>query len=164
MNKRIGDEQLGQKITVLSVGPLEKDHAALSRILATATSPVCPDSQWTVLTASSLPAAISAIQTAKPPLVICDTELGTATWRDLWQHIAHLPDAPFLIVASRHADEYLWAEALNLGAYDVLAKPFDPTEAVRSLSQAWLQRACRRHRARPVAEIGRPQAETQVAV
>jgi DNA-binding NtrC family response regulator len=63
------------------------------------------------------------------------------------------------------ADEHLWAEALNLGAYDVLAKPFDPTEVVRTLSQAWLHRASRHARKRnrpavghPVALSGRPVA------
>ena len=48
-----------------------------------------------------------------------------------------LPDPPVLIVTSRLADEYLWAEALNLGAYDVLVKPFDASEAVRVLDSAW---------------------------
>ena len=50
-----------------------------------------------------------------------------------------LPDPPFLIVASRLADERLWAEALNLGAYDVLAKPFDSTEVTRIVGMAWLR-------------------------
>ena len=35
------------------------------------------------------------------------------------------------------ADERLWAEALNLGAYDVLAKPFGRTEAMRVVAAAW---------------------------
>ena len=46
-------------------------------------------------------------------------------------------DSPSLIVTSRLADERLWAEALNLGAYDVLAKPFDSTEAMRVVGAAW---------------------------
>ena len=52
-------------------------------------------------------------------------------------HIQSLPNAPSLIVASRLADDRLWGEALNLGAWDVLAKPFDPTEVIRSLHSAW---------------------------
>ena len=45
----------------------------------------------------------------------------------------------------RVADDHLWAEALNVGAYDVLAKPFDRREVTRTLSSAWLrwqQRNC----------------------
>jgi DNA-binding NtrC family response regulator len=52
--------------------------------------------------------------------------------------IHHVQDAPALIVTCRLADERLWAEALNLGAYDVLAKPFDRDEVLRSVSLAWL--------------------------
>ena len=53
------------------------------------------------------------------------------------ENILVLPDPPVLIVTSRLADEYLWAEALNLGAYDVLAKPFDASEVIRVLYSAW---------------------------
>jgi len=35
------------------------------------------------------------------------------------------------------ADEQLWAEALNLGAWDVLAKPFVRSEVIRSVKLAW---------------------------
>jgi DNA-binding response OmpR family regulator len=52
--------------------------------------------------------------------------------------IMRLPEPPFLIVTSRLADERLWAEVLNLGAYDVLAKPFESKEVVRIVSLAWL--------------------------
>jgi FixJ family two-component response regulator len=40
-------------------------------------------------------------------------------------------------VTSRLADEYLWAEVLNLGGYDVLAKPLDKQEVSRTLNLAW---------------------------
>jgi DNA-binding response OmpR family regulator len=44
-----------------------------------------------------------------------------------------------LIVTSDLADDRLWAEALNLGAYDVLAKPFRAAEVFRTVSLAWRQ-------------------------
>jgi DNA-binding response OmpR family regulator len=53
-------------------------------------------------------------------------------------HITPLPRPPFVIVTSRLADDELWSEALNLGAYDVLAKPFEATEVTRIVSLAWL--------------------------
>ena len=43
-----------------------------------------------------------------------------------------------LVVTARLADDQLWAQALNLGAYDVLAKPFDEQEVIRTLSLAWI--------------------------
>ena|ERR1035441_5587617 len=53
------------------------------------------------------------------------------SWTQLLDEIRLLSIPPFLIVTSRVADDYLWAEALNLGAYDVLAKPLDRTEVTR---------------------------------
>ena len=41
-------------------------------------------------------------------------------------------------MSSRLADDRLWAEALNLGAWDVLAKPFEKSEVLRAVSTAWL--------------------------
>ena len=53
------------------------------------------------------------------------------------EQVTILPDPPSVIVTSRLADDRLWAEVLNLGAYDVLAKPFDRTEAIRAVGAAW---------------------------
>ena len=61
-------------------------------------------------------------------MVICERDLQQGSWKDLLEHTQRVANPPFMIVASLHADDYLWAEALNLGAYDVLAKPFDRTE------------------------------------
>jgi DNA-binding response OmpR family regulator len=59
------------------------------------------------------------------------------TWIDVLEHIKALTNAPSLIVASRHADDRLWAEALNLAAWDVLARPFNKIEVIRSVHSAW---------------------------
>lgn len=149
-------EGTSHRITVLSVAPMEEDHLVLSAILADSRWPLCPGSQWTLETAGSLPAALAVLDKTRIPLVLCESDLGAGTWREFWEHAATLPDAPFLIVTSRLADEHLWAEALNLGAYDVLAKPFDPTEVIRTLSQAWLHRVSRNTRKRNLPAIGHP--------
>jgi DNA-binding response OmpR family regulator len=73
-----------------------------------------------------------------PPLVLCERDLGLETWRDVLAQTALMAYSPLLIVTSRLANERLWAEALNLGAYDVLAKPFDATEVTRTLNLAWV--------------------------
>jgi DNA-binding response OmpR family regulator len=69
--------------------------------------------------------------------VVCEKDLSPDSWKDVLEQVTILPDPPSLIVTSRFADERLWAEALNLGAYDVLAKPFDRTEAMRVVGGAW---------------------------
>lgn len=57
---------------------------------------------------------------------------------ELLEQISLFPDPPLLIVTSRLADERLWAEAVNLGAWDVLAQPFDAEETTRIIGFAWL--------------------------
>lgn len=83
---------------------------------------------------------MTLLQQLRPiPLVVCERDLSQGTWQDFLVQASLLANAPFFIVASRLADDYLWAEALNLGAHDVLAKPFDLFELTRSLSLAWLR-------------------------
>ena len=60
-------------------------------------------------------------------------------WKDLLLELQKMEHPPPLIVADRLADERLWVEALNLGGYDVLAKPFDAREALDVVTTA-----CRR--------------------
>jgi FixJ family two-component response regulator len=59
------------------------------------------------------------------------------TWKDLLAQVNHGPNAPAVIVSSRLADDRLWAEALNLGAWDVLARPFVRSEVFQAVSAAW---------------------------
>ena len=73
------------------------------------------------------------------PLVLCECDLHPGSWKEVLAALALLPDPPYLIVTSKHADDRLWAEALNLGAYDVLPEPFDAAEVMRTLSVAWLR-------------------------
>jgi FixJ family two-component response regulator len=81
-------------------------------------------------------------------VVLCVRNLLPGTWIDVLEHIDTLPNPPSLIVASRLADDRLWAEALNLGAWDVLAKPFDRTEVIRSVKSAWQRWHDQTHRHR----------------
>jgi hypothetical protein len=57
---------------------------------------------------------------------------------------------PNLIVSSRLADDRLWAEVLNLGGYDVLARPFNRVEVIRVVQAAW--RAWNRAQAQDATE------------
>ncbi len=69
--------------------------------------------------------------------MLCERDLVPGTWIDVLEHIKVLPHAPSLIVSSRLADDRLWVEALTLGAWDVLAKPFNKIEVIRSVHAAW---------------------------
>ena len=114
---------------VLSVSPLDADHLSLEAIIG--------DSSVTLLKARDLVSARLLLQQHDVAAVVCERDLLPGTWMDMLEDIKALPNPPSLIVASRLADERLWAEALNLGAWDVLATPFNPTEVLRSVKSGW---------------------------
>jgi CheY-like chemotaxis protein len=140
---------LRKSVPVLCVDPVQEDHATLQKIFESSPWSICPDSSWTLRACSTLTDAWRALRSHHFALVLCECDLKPGTWRELLDLLARLPDPPFLIVTSRVADERLWAEALNLGAYDVLAKPFDHTEVMRAVSMA-----CTHWRARQGAARG----------
>ena len=114
---------------VLSVSPDDEDCVSLGRILKKA--------DWT-LTASATPAsALSVLRKTPIPILICDCDFTEGTWQKMFERISTLPDPPVVILTSRLADERFWAEGLNLGAWDVLAKPFKTEKAIRVVDSAW---------------------------
>lgn len=122
---------------VLSVSPIEADHLALCAILRESRSNIETHCKWTVYAACSVESTAEVLSAQEIPVIVSEGKLHPGTWQELLQYISLLPDPPLLIVASRLADERLWAEALNLGAWDVLAKPFDTEEVIRVVASAW---------------------------
>ena len=116
-------------LTVLSVSPLDADHLSLEAIIG--------HLPLMLFKARDVMSALALLQQHDIAVVVCERDLLPRTWTDLLEHIKALPNAPSLIVASRLADDSLWAEALNLGAWDVLAKPFDRSEVIRSVKSGW---------------------------
>jgi hypothetical protein len=82
---------------------------------------------------------MEALRFHQIPVVVCNSDVMPGAWRQLLEQSKELPAPPSVIVASRLADEYLWAEALNLGAYDVLAKPLVAVEVTGVLDLALLR-------------------------
>jgi DNA-binding response OmpR family regulator len=72
-----------------------------------------------------------------PRVIVCERDLPDGSWKDVLEMAASLSCPPPVIVTSRLADDRLWAEVLNLGGYDVLAKPLDVLELSRALDLAW---------------------------
>jgi len=118
-----------EPITILSVSPHEADHAALKGVFR--------HSSWRILQAASALDALLILDRQDVSVVICERDLVPGRWVDVLEYIQTLLCPPSLIVTSRIADVQLWAEALNLGAQDVLSKPYDSKEVVRCVKMAW---------------------------
>ena len=94
-------------------------------------------SGWDLSTAETLAAAGESLERNVFPVVLCEARLPDGNWKDLLRVANELNEPPRVIVTSRLADDSLWAEALNLGAFDVLPSPFNPQEVFWTLTSAW---------------------------
>ncbi len=117
-------------VQVLAVSPEDGDLELLRAIFG--------HSNWTLYTATTLAEAVDLLRYNSIPVVICERDLPDGTWKDVLASAGSFPRPPHVLVTSRLADERLWAEVLNIGGYDVLAKPFVPAEVFRTISLAWL--------------------------
>ncbi len=133
-------------VSVLAVSPYEEDHASLRSIFN--------HSNWKISAASSHQEAVRFLQSNRIAVLISERDLPDGSWKDLLETFRLLPYPPLLVVTSKHADDSLWAEVLNLGAYDVLSKPFDRAEVTRIISLAWLhwKEQMAQRRQKPVAK------------
>lgn len=115
-------------ISVLVVSPHPDDVACLRRILH--------HRDWDIGLSTGVADATKQLTARPPSVVICERDLPDGDWKDVFHHTEQMANAPLLLVVSKHADESLWAEVLNLGGYDVLLKPFDHAEVVRVVGMA----------------------------
>ncbi|MGA2434037.1 MAG: hypothetical protein ABSG25_01990 [Bryobacteraceae bacterium] len=122
---------------VLFVSPYPLHASALARMLA----PVSLKLDHVV----SLKRAKNRLGTRPYGAVLTEARLPDGNWTDVLKFAGALRFAPAVLVTDRNADDSFWAEILNLGAYDLLAQPFDSSEVQRILVNA-----CEQLRAKPV--------------
>ncbi len=125
-------------ITVLSFSPVENDHTVLERTFRESSLTLYPNSRLTLRRSPTLAATLAALRDHGIPLVICDLDGQPEAWRAIVQASRTLSAPPCVIVTSRNADDRLWAELLNDGAFDLISKPFDNSEVVRIVHSAWV--------------------------
>lgn len=121
-----------KRLRVLSISATPEDYHALRTILN--------DPLWQIAKAATCKEAFARLGRKHVPVVVCECNLPDGSWRDILNHMIDLADPPVLIVTSRLADERLWAEVLNLGGFDVLAKPFRESEVKYAVTAACRQK------------------------
>jgi DNA-binding NtrC family response regulator len=126
-NVLLGDEAAPGR-TLLIAGPVEDDQGQRS---------VFDRLSWPIERVRNCLEVLLHVRRSLPRVVVCERDLPDGSWKDVLDIAASLLRPPPVIVTSRLADDYLWAEVLNLGGYDVLAKPLDRREVTRTLSLAW---------------------------
>jgi DNA-binding NtrC family response regulator len=117
-------------VEVLSVNPHAEDQRALRDIFR--------HSNWTLYQVPTIGEAGSILAVHQVPVILCEYRLPDGTWIDLRDHFMVSLHPPRIIVTTPYLDERLGAEALDLGAYDVLVKPYMQKEMYRLVSLAWL--------------------------
>ena len=129
--------------TLIAVLPADEDYRQIEEIIAPC--------RWSVWRAANCEEAIRLARKIRPRVVLCDAELADGGWRRIWKALSVGPRPPLLIVASRQADERLWAQVLNAGAYDLLLKPFRAQEVVWAVHCAASQTECAACHASPAS-------------
>jgi DNA-binding response OmpR family regulator len=137
-----------QVVSALAIGEFEQDRPLLQNIFR--------DLGWRLFEAQDRRRAMHCLERNPVQVVIAESELRNWDWRKVLADIRRLSEPPQLIVTSRTADDYLWAEVLNIGGYDVLPQPLERDEVERVIAAA-----CR-HYAMPPARATSMSAATPI--
>lgn len=122
-----------EKTSVLLVSPHQEDESVFQQILR--------GTGAAMSSCRGVSDAVQHISQNQPDVVICESNMVDGNWKTVLSACQDLPQPSPVLVVSRHADDGLWAEVLNLGGYDVLMKPIDRVEVSRVFGMACRQRS-----------------------
>jgi DNA-binding response OmpR family regulator len=115
-------------VSALAVGEFAQDRPLLHDIFR--------DLGWQLFEARDRRRAMQCLEHNPVHVVLAESDLPNWNWKKVLNDIRRLSPPPQLIVTSRTADDYLWAEVLNIGGYDVLPQPFERDEVERVVASA----------------------------
>jgi hypothetical protein len=125
-------------IAVLSLSSSENDQAVLARAFRSSSLTLYPNCRLTLQPILTLASTLALLGTHRIPIVLCDDDAYPEAWREILRACKLLPEPPCVIVTSRLADDRLWMDLLNEGVFDVLSRPFDPSDVMRIIHSAWI--------------------------
>lgn len=116
---------------ILFVSGSDSDARRLSRMLHAL--PVVLDH------AHGVQPALAKLREEPYEVILTEAALPDGDWLDVLQLARKSSGGAEVIVTDPHADARFWSEALNLGAFDLLAQPFHEPEVRRILYNACLR-------------------------
>lgn len=115
-------------VSALLVGAYETDRTLVHDVFRSR--------NWRLFEARDRRRALECLEKNPVQVVVAESQIADWDWRRILADLRHLNPVPPLVVTSRTADDYLWAEVLNVGGYDVLAQPLDRDEVERVIASA----------------------------
>jgi DNA-binding response OmpR family regulator len=132
-------------ISALLVGEFETDRLLVHEIFRL--------HGWRLFEARDRRHALECLAKNPVQVVVAESELPAWNWKRILSDLRRLAPTPQLVVTSRTADDYLWAEVLNVGGYDVLPQPLARDEVERVVASAHRHYDKQRRGAAPAATI-----------
>jgi DNA-binding NtrC family response regulator len=102
--------------------------------------------------ACTLAEAAVLLARTKARVLLAETQFRGGNWGDALGLLVQQPTRAVLVVAASHADDRLWAETINRGAFDLIARPFYGPEVCRIVGGAYSYAV--RGASRPLAAAG----------
>lgn len=115
--------------TLLAVFPAVAERVAIIDLAA--------HYDWEIAVCPALAAAEKELVSRQPALILYDRDTPGPDWRDAFELLSRRSGESSIILVSSVADEYLWQEVVQLGGYDVLAKPISAEAAANCINLAW---------------------------
>jgi DNA-binding NtrC family response regulator len=113
---------------VLLASGRDEDYQTLQALLK--------DTKWSVARALSRNDASRFCEGAVNPVVLVDRHFQGAHWQSTVASILGPDASTCVILISDVSDPYLWNELVQQGGFDVLARPFERPELLRTLAFA----------------------------
>jgi len=108
--------------------------------------------------------AKARLHATKSRVLLTDVSFQRGGWEDALRMAARRPVRTALVLVSRLADERLWIDALERGAYDLILQPFHADELRRILGNAHLHATGGAYLAAPQRGCSRQESAPRLAV
>ncbi len=124
----MSDPKAVSLVSALLVGDYDSDRPLLRDVFR--------KFEWKLFEARDRSSALHCLDRNPVHVVVSKKRVHDWNWKRLLADLHRHVRPPQLIITSHIADERLWAEALNWGAYDVLAEPLRRDEVERVIASA----------------------------